>query len=495
MGDDSLINSRPHDADEMLLFGPFRLFPRERRLERQGQPLSIGSRALDILITLINEAGAVIDKRALMAKAWQNMVVDESNLRVNIAVLRKALGEGENGARYVANISGRGYSFVAKVQRLPVTPRLERRADVPRAPAIQVTVDAPMLGRDETLRELMTAVMTRRCVTLVGPGGVGKSMLATHCAKALIEADAMAVHCLDLDSLHPGSALEHALAHTFGLDPKDTEPLAAIQAFLVGKPVLLLLDNADAWLDRVAHAVETLCASAPQLHVLISSREALRIEGEQVCRLDPLPRPSRNVARCPVIQLFMAKSQGNGAVIEPSDDNLALVVDICERLDGLPLAVAMAAARVSTFGLKGTRALLDSTCRLHWPGRRNAVPRQQSLQATFDYSYHRLGEHEKNLFLRLSHFEGLFTLEAVLGLVSDEMADYPLVIKTLDALVGKSLVVAQPSADGTMHYALLETLRIYALERIFKAAGGGGAAGSSGSLGENPTGTRLSRCP
>jgi predicted ATPase/DNA-binding winged helix-turn-helix (wHTH) protein len=479
-----LIGLQNHGFDEVVIFGPFRLYPGQRRLEKSGERFSIGSRALDLLVALINDAGRVVDKRELMAKAWQNIVVDESNLRVNIAILRKALGEEENGGRYVANIPGRGYSFVGKVKRLHVTPTQEGKPDAARAHRALDTVvssrPATMVGRDDQLCILTDAVVAHRCLTIVGSGGIGKSMLAKACADYLVEQFSSSVYWIDLDSVTDERLLLRTLMLRFGLDTRSSRPFEVLLEFLAGKRLTLVLDNCDHLLDCVAKVVETLYWNTSELHILATSREALRVEGEQVYRLGPLEVPAigsgltvMEARAYSAIELFIDKSQACGALLELDAEAIASIVEICARLDANPLAIGLVAGRVGAFGIKGILKLLDCSCRLHWTGRRNAIPRHQTLEASLDRCYWRLNEHEQRLLQRLAQLNGLFSLEQAL-LVSDAIPDYPLLIKTLDALVGKSLVDAELSSGGLMRYRLLETVRVYALERI----GRGGRARS-----------------
>lgn len=466
--------------DVVLSFGPFRLYPVERRLERGGESIAIGSRALDILVVLVGEAGSVINKRTLMTKAWKNIVVDESNLRVNIGLLRKVLGEGENGVRYVANVPGRGYSFVAKVTRLNVMARLELKTDQRRPSEAPLPRRAGrMVGRTSDLALLASAIAHHRCVSIIGAGGLGKSMLAMACADRLKADACVAVHCLNLDSLDETQRLIPALSALFLLEHNTADPLAAIAHAFVTRHAVLFLDNCDRFLDEVATLVEALYESAAQLHVVVTLREALRVDGEFTYRLGPLDVPptelklsAADAKAYSAVELFIDKCLASGHLCELADEEVAQMIEICTRLDANPLAITLAASRVATFGLTGTLALLDSSCRLHWTGRRNAVSRHRTLEALLDYSFHALNAQEKALLLRLSDFAGVFSLSDVQAIDDQHLPDFATLVGVLDALVGKSLLVPQSTASGTMDFRLLETVRIYALEKIIKRDGG-----------------------
>jgi len=465
--------------DVVWSFGPFRLYPVERRLERSGESIAIGSRALDILVVLVKEAGSVINKRTLMTKAWKNIVVDESNLRVNIGLLRKILGEGENGARYVANVPGRGYSFVAKVTRLNVMARLELKTDQRASGDAVPRRSGQMVGRGSDLCLLANAILLHRCVSIIGSGGLGKSMLAAACASHLQAEFSTAVHYLNLDSLGQAQPVVPALLTMFGLEQDGADPVTAIAAKFVASRAVLILDNCDGFLEGVATLVEALSESRTELHVLVTIREALRVDGEFAYRLGPLDVPPRELKLSAVearaysaVELFIDKCLANGHLCELPDEEVAQMIEICLRLDANPLAITLAASRVATFGLTGTLALLDSSCRLHWTGRRNAVSRHRTLEALLDYSFHALNAQEQALFLRLADFVGVFSLSDVQAMDHSDLPDFAMLMGVLDALVGKSLLVPQSTASGTMDFRLLETVRIYALEKTIKREGG-----------------------
>ena len=462
--------------EEIVVFGPFRLHPRERRLEKHGERFQIGSRALDLLIALIAEPGSVVGKRELMARAWRNSVVDESNLRVNIAALRKALGEAENGPTYVANISGRGYSFVGPVKRVQVSPTehskatdarsgLDCGAGIPRIPR-------KIVGRQDDICLVMNILDDHQSVTIVGAGGVGKSMLVQVIADSYAKRYDGQVLFFDLDSVTDEQALINVMTMKLGVE-SNLGVIEDLLNVLRKTPVLFILDNCDALLDKIAELVETLCWNSSLTQIICTSREALRTSGEHIYRLSGLPVPitAKNLSfkqlqSYPSIQLFVHKCSAAGFTLGLNEESILHAAEICCRLDGHPLAIELAAGRINVFGLQGVVRLLSSSCRLQWIGRRNALPRHRSLEALIEHSYQRLTDIEKDLLLHFSVFNKDLSLEELFSSVITE--EHSVIITVLDSLISKSIVIAQPISGGLMSYKLSETLRIFALDKLEK---------------------------
>jgi DNA-binding winged helix-turn-helix (wHTH) protein len=259
-------------------FGPFKLSVAERSLKRGEEVLSIGGRALDLLMILVERAGEVISHKELIARLWPDVTVEEANLRVHISALRKLLGDGLDGARYISNVAGRGYCFVAAVARVLLQPDsagIESRTH--NLPARLAT----MLGRDQAVRQLLTKLTTCRFVSIVGPGGVGKTTAAIAIAHTLLADFGGAVFFVDLSALADSRLVPTAVASALGLVGRE-DPLFRLLGFLGDRRVLLVLDNCEHLVDAVAQLVERVVNEAPQTHILATTREALRAKGEHV---------------------------------------------------------------------------------------------------------------------------------------------------------------------------------------------------------------------
>ncbi|MET0444692.1 MAG: winged helix-turn-helix domain-containing protein, partial [Pseudorhodoplanes sp.] len=359
-------------------------------------------------MTLIEQAGTVVSKNELLTRVWPGVNVDESSLRVHIAKLRRTLGDGEAGAKYLATVSGQGYCFVAEVSRLdgakpsPVTPALAKTHNLPaRQPQ--------MVGRDETVDEISGRLTSKRFVTIVGSGGIGKTTVAVATGHALLTQFAGQVHFVDLGAIRDASLVPSIVASELGLPARSSDPSVSLVTFLREKRLLLILDCCEPVIEASAVLAERLYKEAPQLHILATSRELLRVEGEHIYRLLPLASPPEGAALTaasalgfPAIELFVERATAGDAGFELTDANASDVGNICRRLDGIALAIELIASRVSAYGVKPMIELLDNQFNLLWEGRRTALPRHRTLRATIEWSYNLLSEPERMVLCRLS---------------------------------------------------------------------------------------------
>jgi predicted ATPase/DNA-binding winged helix-turn-helix (wHTH) protein len=453
---------------EILSFGPFRLDPGERLLTNNSVPVDLSPRAFDILVTLASRHAEVVSKGDLMGQVWPGVAVEESTLRFHIANLRKSLGDGRDGARYIMTVSGRGYCFVALVSRSgeprpPETPMPGfRHANLPTRPA--------MIDREEDLAALLTRLDARRFVTVVGSGGVGKTTLAIAVGHRLMDAFAGAVLFVDLGMLSDPDLVGTVVASLLGLSVQSEDATPSLIAHLRDKRLLLILDTCEHLIGAAAALASTIFAAAPQVHILATSRESLRAEGEHVYRLEPLACAPEGegltaaVARTfPATQLFLDCARASGAQLDFSDAEAAIVVSMCRKLDGVALAIELAARRIEAYGVHQTAALLDQRLTLRWGGPRSAPPRQRTLQATLDWSYKLLSEFERVVLCRLAVFVGIFTIDAALAVAMSATADHSLIFGAIESLVAKSMIATRPVAEK-MRYQILDTTRAYARE-------------------------------
>ncbi|WP_027578654.1 winged helix-turn-helix domain-containing protein [Bradyrhizobium sp. Ai1a-2] len=472
---------RDSAAPEAVCFGPFRLHAGQRTLEKDGHPIRLGGRALDLLITLVERAGTVVSKNDLLAKVWPDIIVDEGSLRVQIAGLRKALGDGEAGARYLSTVSGQGYCFVGRLshpngqQQSSIGPTPEPLHNLPARPT-------RLVGRDQTVRDISSKLKSERFVTIVGPGGVGKTTVAVSAGHELLEEFAGAVRFLDFGALQDPALVPNVVASALGLS-QTGDPSGSLLNLLRDKRMLLILDCCEHVIETSAVLAERLYAEAPQLHILATSRESLRVEGEHVYRLQPLLSPpddagltAAQALAFPAVQLFVERAAASGGrFVELSDTDARLVGEICRRLDGIALAIELAASRASACSIKDTVALLNDAFKLLGEGQRSVLPRHQTLRATLDWSYKLLSEPERMVLRRVAVFAGTFTLEAARSVAGAEDTDDGQVIAAVASLVAKSMLAAGASGTTT-RYRLLDTTRAYALERLAASTDGDATA-------------------
>lgn len=455
-------------ARDTLSFGPFSLIAGQRLLTRDGTPVEVGARALDVLIVLLTRPNQVIDKKRLLAEIWPGLTVSEGSLRFHIVNLRKALGDGKDGARYITTVPGRGYCFVAPVSHSRDSgDATSANARMPSGTNLPPPL-ARMVGRTDGVAALSAELASSRLVTIVGPGGVGKTTLAVAVAHDQVPGFDGAVLFTDLAALDDASLVPTAVASLLGLSVRSSDPTSSLAAYLRDKRMLLVLDNCEHVIEAAAALANRLLRAAPQLHILATSREALRVEDEHVHRLSPLACPPDDPALTvgaaltyPAVELFVERAAANGTRLHLDDGDARIVASICRKLDGVALAIELAAGSVSAYGLQETGALLDRQLGLLRLGQRTAPLRQRTLLATLDWSYGLLSEVERVVLRRLAVFVGEFTIEAALAIVTSSTVDREAVLGALQGLVAKSMV-ATHVAGATISYRLLATTRAYA---------------------------------
>jgi predicted ATPase/DNA-binding winged helix-turn-helix (wHTH) protein len=463
---------------DVVAFGPFRLHVAERRLKRGDETLPLGDRSLDTLIALVDRAGEIVAQRELISLVWPNVTVEDTNLRTHISNLRKVLGDGSEGVRYIVNVVGRGYRFAAPVTRSTPhpTPQEEPAAA---DPGIRLPPRLNrMIGRDETIRTLSSQLMTSRFVSIVGAGGIGKTTVAISVAHALLADFDGEVFFVDLAALIEPKLVPAMVASALGLMLQTEDPLRSLTAFIGDRKILLILDNCEHVIDVAAMLAERLIGEAPQSHILTTSREALRVEGEHVhvlyaldCPPDDADLTAAAVLPYPAVQLFMERAAASGHGTTLTDPDAPVVAAICRRLDGIALAIELAASRAGSLGIRGIADHLDNRFNLVWQGRRTALPRHQTLSAMLDWSYNLLSPHERAVLGRLCIFVGGFTLEAARSVLCDAETDEArtlddaAVMDAIASLLAKSLI-SKTESHGLIFYRLLETTRAFAQSKL-----------------------------
>jgi predicted ATPase/DNA-binding winged helix-turn-helix (wHTH) protein len=452
---------------EIVSFGPFCLHPAERLLTRDGEPVQLRGRAFDLLVALASRPHQLISKSDLLREVWPGLVVEEGSLRFHMANLRKTLGDGAGGNRYIVNSSGRGYSFVAEISRgsTPEPPP----AAVVSFRHTNLPIRLPMIDREVEIEQIPATLHATRFVTIVGAGGVGKTTLAIAVGHRLMESFGGALLFVDLSMVSDPALVGTIVASLLGLSVQSENAAPGIIAHLRDKRILMILDTCEHLVEPVAALASAIFAAAPEIHILATSREALQAEGENVYRLDTLACPpadsalTAEAARAfPAVQLFVERARASGAQLQFGDNEAGVVASMCRRLDGVALAIELAARRVDTYGVHGTAQLLDERLALSWVGPRSAPPRQRTLHATMDWSYSLLSDLERAILRRLAVFVGHFTLEAVTAVCGDGVSRKD-ILNTVDSLIAKSMIATRP-VGTVMSYRLLDTTRAYALD-------------------------------
>lgn len=461
-------------------FDGFELDTSERLLYRDGQPVGLGARAIALLTALLGRPGRLVTKTELLDRVWPGLVVEENNLQVQVSALRKVLG-----AHMIVTVPGRGYRFVQAVESdAPVhaDPTLAARA--PRAPrawhthaaaealSVLPPLSTRLLGRERDL-EALDELLPAPLITVVGPAGMGKTALALAAAHRWQVDRTDGSAWIDLSALHDPAQVVSAVSQGLGLAMSPDRACAALVDALRPMAVLIVLDNAEQVLEAVSELAAAVLAGAPGVRLMVTSQVPLSVAGERVFRLGPLAVPDedaslREALAHGAIELFIDQVRAIDRHFELQPAQLPEVIQLCRRLDGLPLAIKLAAARVPLLGLSGVLQRLDERFQLLARQQVGVPNRHQTLQAALDWSHALLEPAEQALFRRMAVFSGSFPLAlvSILGHAGPaaEALDEWRVLDTLGALADRSLVVVE--GGDQPRYRLLDSVRDYALIKL-----------------------------
>lgn len=449
-------------AGNAFVFGRYCLVPEQQLLLEDGRAVRIGKRAFDLLTVLVRSHGQVVGKQDLIAQVWPGLDVEEGNLKVNVGMLRRILGEGAGPPRYIATVVGRGYRFVAPVHALATSARSD-----PATPLLTKRI----FGRDEVIAAILHDLRDARLVSIVGPGGAGKTTVALAVADGALDAFEAGIQLVDLAPVSAPSKVGELFAEVIRtrIDLERAAPRSKEDSR--DRELLLVVDNCEHLIDEVATCIDQVLARTRNVRVIATSREPLCIRGERVRRLSGLALPpaaaglkAEDARRFPAVQLFVERAVEKSKTFALDDDNAPTVAAICQRLGGLALAIERVAQRA---GSRGTAGMLDHLeRRFHmFDGYHEGPVRHRTLTATVDASYVLLSASEQTALRWLSVFVGAFSLDAACAIVVRSDFDRAAVIRDTASLVAKSLLSTE-ARSSEMLYRLGHVTRAFAIEKL-----------------------------
>jgi predicted ATPase/DNA-binding winged helix-turn-helix (wHTH) protein len=452
----------------MLTLGDVEILPEQRQVRVGKKPFNLGSRAYDMLEVLAAARGELVSKDEIMRRVWPNTIVVENNLHVHISAIRKMLGDQGN---LLVAVPGRGYRLAIQSECIQIAD------DSVRSPhPISIGSNLPassssIYGRGSAIDDVIAASNGAPLVTLVGPGGIGKTILAVEVCRKLMPRYPDGVRIVELSSVSESEGVASAIGCALGLCGESGETSAnSVAQALDGKRILIVLDNCEHVIQAAAEVALALFTRAPACRVLATSREPLRVPGERVYRVAPLDVPQPEEVWCEAlqrsaVQLFLNRARAIDRRFAPDAHSISLIGLICRRLDGMPLAIGLAAPWAATLGVKELAAHLDDRFLIVTGGHRTALPQHQTLRASFDWSYNLLPPKQKMVLRRLGVFPCAFVMEAACAVIAEDALDPADVLEAVCELTAKSLVVAD-IACSPVRYNLLETSRAYALQKL-----------------------------
>jgi len=456
-------------APPVLSFGPFVLDAANATLQREGAAVELAPKAFEVLCFLAQRPGRLVSKDDLLDAVWGRRFVSESVLKTVVSQLRAALGDDARHPRYIETAARRGYRFLGETaQAAPASPPAPA-APASTAPGNIAPALAPLHGRGADIAALCKLLDAHRLVSITGTGGIGKTRLALALAQQRREGAPDGVWLVELDALTDADELPGAIVRALGLNHEAARSVDALARALRPLSVLLLLDNCEHLVEPVATLLAALLPQAPRLQVLATSQERLHLPEEQVYALGPLALPADAADASPerfgAVALFVARVAAAKPEFRLGDDNRDAAIEICRALDGVPLAIELAAARVPLLGVAGVLERLGERLTLLSQGARNVPARHRTLLAAIEWSHGLLSPDEQTVFRRLAVFAGGFSLEAAQQVVAANDLNPWAVLDALGALVDKSLLQLVDHGDAR-RARLLDSARSYALEHL-----------------------------
>jgi len=450
-------------GSEPYRFGRFTLDPASQELSADGTHIPLGATDFRLLLALIEQAGSVVTKDELMSRVWGNATVGDNTLHVHITALRKALGDG-----FIATKQGRGYRFIEQV----VHASPEQKQHAGNLPAYSTGGASRLVGRETQIPTVCELLARSALVTLIGPGGVGKTRLALEVANAVAPRFKDGAWLVELASVTDGTSTASAVATVLGIKiGESATPFEALARQLARRNLLIVVDNCEQIIDTCAALCEAILKAAPEVRILATSREPLSCLGEQVFDVPPLALPGEGppdasaIRKAAAVELFIERARGLNTNLKLGDDDMAIIARLCRRLDGLPLAIEMVASWSGVLGLPALEAKLDAPSKSWLGARRTAPLRHSTLRATLEWSYALLSREEQIVLRRLAVFAGPFSMMAAEAVATSGDLTPSNILNLTATLISKSMIAVVPGSHENL-YRLLETTRAVMLEKL-----------------------------
>jgi predicted ATPase/DNA-binding winged helix-turn-helix (wHTH) protein len=443
-------------------------------LRRGGEEIRIEPQVFDVLAYLVKHRGSVVRKEELLDAVWGDRFVSESALTTRIKAVRQAVGDDGRQQSIIRTVHGKGYEFVALVEEVEESrPPVDMSRAEPRT-SIGLRLQ-PLIGRESSLEQLAEMISEHRLVTLVGPGGVGKTSLGMELARTIGGQFEDGVHVVELVGVVDEDATTAALATAIDVNLRKSSSIDdAIIDLLRPRHSLLVLDNCEHLIEPVAGLVARILREAPDISIVATSQEPLAVTGERLWTVDPLLTGPEELfgaelvleelAEIPAVALFVARAKAVDSSFILDKATAPLVIEICQRLDGIPLAIELAAARARSIGVAEVARRLDQRFNVLKAMRRDSDPRHRTMHDAISWSYDMLEPDERSLFTALSVFAGSFALRS-----AEVMAPEGDALDLVTRLTERSMLAVRPQANGSTRYELLETLREYGRTRLSDA--------------------------
>lgn len=496
-----------------FVFDEFLLDVKEKVLLRDGKPLPITPKVFQMLFVLVENHGQLVEKDELMKSVWADSFVEEGNIAYTIRFLRKALNDDSQNSRFIETVPRRGYRFIAKVKEVSGRGNVAAPSNISAPPRPSVSESplppnnlpenlSPIIGREKEITAIRDLLQSEnvQLVTMTGIGGTGKTRLAQAVARRLLINFDNCVFFVELAVVTDAELVASSIAQTLGVKEAGGKPILEIlKDFLRDKRMLIVVDNFEQVIDAAPKIAELLSAAA-KLKILITSRVPLHLSAEREFSVPPLAVPAANLfddylpshllhsdllddlQKYEAVKLFIERARNAKSNFALTAENARSVAEISAHLEGLPLAIELAAARVKILSPQLILTKLENRLKLLTGGARDLPARQQTMRGAIEWSYELLSEDEKRLFRRLAVFSGGFTIESAeavcaiyeLQITNDEPSEDQ-ILKTADqiefldlitSLVDQNLLVVKEQADGESRFRMLEVVREYALESL-----------------------------